>query len=108
MDTSQLQKDFVPVVKSCLTEKYIDFKGRTGQHEFAIFMIFAFVVSIVIYAISGTLGMLVSLALLVPSLAIVVRRLHDIDMPEILAILLFIPFVNLAFIIYIGIQPTKA
>lgn len=108
MDTSQLQKDFAPVVKSCLTEKYIDFKGRAGQHEFAIFIIFAFVVSIIVYSLSGMLGMLVSLALLVPSLAIVVRRLHDIDMPEILAILMLIPLVNLLFVIYIGIQPTKA
>jgi uncharacterized membrane protein YhaH (DUF805 family) len=103
-----IQKDVVPTIKSCLTDKYLDFKGKSGQSEFAMFILFCVVVNIVAYSILPfALAGLIGLGLLIPMLAVAVRRLHDIDLPEILAILLFIPLVGLLFLIYIGIQPSK-
>lgn len=108
MNTEQFKQEIVPVIKSCLTDKFLDFKGRAGQHEFAAFIIFCFVANIVAYAIlPSALAFLIVLALLVPSLAVTVRRLHDADLPEILAILCFIPIVNIVFLIYLGMQPAK-
>lgn len=108
MDTSQIQKDFLPVIKSCFTDKLLDFQGRTGQTEFAIFIIFAFVAMIVVsMVVMPWLTMLVSLAFLIPCLSITVRRLNDIGMQPIFAILLFIPIINLLFLVYLGVQPSK-
>jgi uncharacterized membrane protein YhaH (DUF805 family) len=45
---------------------------------------------------------LVALALLLPTLAVIVRRLHDTDKPGALAFLLLIPFVNFILVIVWG------
>lgn len=64
--------------------KYADFKGRASREEFWCF--FAFV--IIVNAVSNLVGMLVGLGpalsgivgalLLIPQLAVAVRRLHDL------------------------------
>ena len=64
--------------------KYADFKGRASRQEFWCFLAFV----IVAQAIAGLLGMLlgfgpplsglVGLLLIVPQIAVAVRRLHDI------------------------------
>lgn len=108
MDTSQIQQDVIPVIKSCFTDKFVDFQSRSGQNEFAIFMVFALLALAVFYAIASGLGSLAGLIFLIPSLALTVRRLNDIGMQAIFAILFFVPLVNIAFLIYIGIQPSKA
>lgn len=65
-------------------KKYADFNGRASRHEFWCF--FAFL--IIVQAIGGFLGMifrfgpalpaLLSMLLIVPQLAVAVRRLHDV------------------------------
>ena len=64
--------------------KYADFKGRASRHEFWCF--FAFV--IIANAVAGIVGMLlgfgrglsgmVGLLLIIPQIAVAVRRLHDV------------------------------
>ena len=64
--------------------KYADFKGRASREEFWFFVVFVVVAN----AVSGLVGVifgfgsllpgLVGLLLLVPQLAVGVRRLHDI------------------------------
>ncbi len=64
--------------------KYADFKGRASRQEFWCFLAFV----IVAQAIAGLVGMLlgfgpalsglVGLLLMVPQIAVAVRRLHDI------------------------------
>ena len=64
--------------------KYADFKGRASRHEFWCF--FAFV--IIANAVAGMVGMLlgfgrglsgmVGLLLIIPQIAVAVRRLHDV------------------------------
>jgi uncharacterized membrane protein YhaH (DUF805 family) len=66
-------------------KKYADFNGRASRHEFWCF--FAFV--IVTNAVCGLVGMLlgfgpalsglVGLLLIVPQIAVAVRRLHDLN-----------------------------
>jgi uncharacterized membrane protein YhaH (DUF805 family) len=61
---------------------YVTFSGRARRSEFWWFSLFATIlylaVSIVDAAIgSSVLGIIVALALLLPSLAVTVRRLHD-------------------------------
>lgn len=79
---------FLKVVK----EHYADFNGRARRKEYWMFTLFAYIfliaiviVAAILGAIAGFLGVigmiayiLFALAIIVPSLAVSVRRLHDI------------------------------
>ena len=77
---------FGDAVKICLS-KYVDFNGRARRSEYWWFFLFTVLVSIVASIIDAILGTdsggtglisgLASLALLLPGLAVGVRRLHD-------------------------------
>ncbi|HEX9533541.1 MAG TPA: DUF805 domain-containing protein [bacterium] len=67
-------------------KKYADFNGRAGRAEFWMFTLISTIISVILYLIDGgimpgsnirLLYTLYSLAVLVPSLAVSVRRLHD-------------------------------
>ena len=64
-------------ISTCF-QKYADFKGRARRSEFWWFFLFCAVSSLVLGFIP-LLGQLYMLALLIPHLAVVVRRLHDTD-----------------------------
>ncbi len=82
---------FQDAVRTCLTQKYADFNGRARRSEFWYFVLFSFIVGIVaeiidriigtndMFSNNGLVGTIASLALLVPSLAVGARRLHDTD-----------------------------
>ena len=71
--------DFKQAVIRCLRDKYADFGGRASRPEFWWFALATFLASLVLDMLHlGILGMLVNLAVLVPSLAVGARRLHDI------------------------------
>lgn len=71
---------FLKVVK----DNYANFNGRARRKEFWMFALFYFIFAIVTSILDGIIGLygiltiLLSLALIVPSLAVTVRRLHDI------------------------------
>lgn len=67
-------------------KKYTDFNSRAGRAEFWMFTLISIIISLVLYFIDQrimpgssiqVLYTLYSLAVLVPSLAVSVRRLHD-------------------------------
>ncbi|MBO0654186.1 DUF805 domain-containing protein [Streptomyces triculaminicus] len=66
-------------------KKYATFSGRAGRPEFWMFTLISFVISIVLAVIDSALGtapvigLVYSLAVLLPGLAVGTRRLHDID-----------------------------
>lgn len=68
-------------VRSVLSH-YATFSGRSRRAEFWWFTLFSVVLSLVLRVVDGAigsnvLGYLVSLALLLPTIAVTVRRLHD-------------------------------
>jgi uncharacterized membrane protein YhaH (DUF805 family) len=72
---------FGDAVRSVLTQ-YTGFSGRARRSEYWYFFLFSFLVSIVASLIdtalhSIVLGLIVTLGLILPSLAVSVRRLHD-------------------------------
>ncbi|MFI5929980.1 DUF805 domain-containing protein [Micromonospora sp. NPDC051543] len=82
---------FGAAVKSVLSQ-YVGFTGRARRSEYWWFVLFTVLVSIVASVLdnalgltfvdgssSGFIGLIASLALLLPSLAVAVRRLHDTD-----------------------------
>jgi uncharacterized membrane protein YhaH (DUF805 family) len=72
---------FADAIRTCLT-KYADFSGRARRSEYWYFWLFLVLADVVVSVVAGAihlsfLSYLVSLALIVPSLAVGVRRLHD-------------------------------
>ena len=64
--------------------KYVVFEGRARRMEFWMFNLFSFIIVCVLSGIEVALGIfglsaLYSLAVLLPSLGVAVRRLHDTD-----------------------------
>lgn len=65
---------YVGVIK----DTYAKFDGRARREEYWFFTLFSIIISIILGAISaGALSLLYSLAVLLPTLALSVRRLHD-------------------------------
>ena len=64
--------------------KYADFSGRASREEFWLFVVFVVVIQAVagfvglILGMRGALSGAVGLALIIPQLAVAVRRLHDL------------------------------
>ena len=96
--------DFITAVRTCLT-KYADFSGRARRSEYWWFFLFNVLVSLVATVVdnllgtdldtgSGIVGALASLALLLPSLAAAVRRLHDTSRSGWLVLVGLIPLVG--------------
>ena len=91
--------DIMQSAKTVLNN-YAQFDGRSGRAEFwwwaLAYVVGALIVNFVASAIGlGILGMAYWLALIVPSVAVSIRRFHDIGKEAWWAILLFIPLVNL-------------
>ncbi|WP_345852246.1 DUF805 domain-containing protein [Shewanella algae] len=80
-------------------KKYADFTGRARRTEYWMFtlfyIIFSLVVSAIDYALGTTvLGLIYSLGLLLPSIAVAARRLHDTDRSGWWQLLAFIPIIG--------------
>lgn len=64
-------------------KKYADFNGRARRKEYWMFVLFNMIFTytllfIDIYLQIGVLNVIYSLALLIPSIAVAVRRMHDV------------------------------
>jgi len=64
-------------------QNYATFKGRASRSEYWYFVLFNIIFSIVLGFVSGLVDVSIlytiySLALLIPSIAVAVRRMHDV------------------------------
>lgn len=89
-------------LKECITSKYARFSGRANRKEYWLFVLGNVIVSIALPLVGFILGMIVcaistndaggivsvffavalviwSIALIIPSLSVTIRRLHDLD-----------------------------
>ena len=91
-------------------QRYADFQGRSRRMEYWMFFLFTFVTSLILGVIDGLLGLqgasgygvlggLFSLATIIPSIAVGVRRMHDTDHS---GWWLLLPLVNLIFAVTPG------
>jgi len=96
---------FMESVRTCLKENYCNFEGRAPRSEYWWFALFAVLLGIVTSIIDGILGTvtangiglissIASLALIIPSIAVAVRRLHDTDRSGWFYLLNFIPIIG--------------
>jgi len=70
--------NFFEAIKTCFS-KYVDFTGRASRAEYWWFALFVFVLAIVFTIIDPNRAFIFHLGVLLPQLAVGVRRLHDID-----------------------------
>ncbi len=83
MNTTSLSFDLINALKTCF-KKYADFSGRASRSEYWFFYLAIFLIGLILGVIdvmvgTNALSALWNLAVLVPSLAVAVRRLHDTD-----------------------------
>lgn len=91
---------FSEAVRSVVVEKYIEFSGRASRSEFWWFALASCLLNVFMEVLGfELLGFIVSLALLIPSIAVAVRRFHDLDRTGWWALTLLIPLVNLVIIL---------
>ena len=60
-------------------QNYTNFKGRASRAEYWWWALFTVILSILLSSISDSLGTLGSLVTLLPSIAVAIRRVHDVD-----------------------------
>ena len=103
--------------------KYATFQGRAGRPEFWWWVLFVILVSLVTQFIDGMfigpmlgyesfdadggqpLSLVVSLGLLLPNLAVSVRRLHDIDRSGWWLLIGLVPLIGVIVLIFWYVQP---
>lgn len=88
-------------------KKYAIFEGRASRREFWMFLLANLLLGIVAHIISPTFGMLYSLFVFLPSLAVAVRRLHDAGRSGWWMLIGFIPFIGTIVLIILFVQPSK-
>lgn len=99
---------FIAVIK-----KYAEFNGRARRQEFWMFILFYLIFAIVLAVIDAVLGLgilipVYSLALLVPSIAVTVRRLHDTDRSGWWALLGLVPLVGIVLLVFMILEGQQA
>ncbi|MBQ5710127.1 MAG: DUF805 domain-containing protein [Alistipes sp.] len=82
----------------CL-KQYADFSGRARRTEYWMFTLFNFIFSFVLGFVLafiglGFLGYIYTIAILIPSLAVCIRRLHDIGKSGWWYLIGFVPVVG--------------
>ena len=88
-------------------KKYVGFDGRAARSEFWWFALFTFLVSLALGIVSQSLSSLFSLAVLLPTLAVGSRRLHDTDRSAWFLLLWLVPVIGWIILIVWAIQEGK-
>jgi uncharacterized membrane protein YhaH (DUF805 family) len=109
---------FTEAVQTCL-HKYVGFSGRARRSEYWWFFLFTILVGIVAGALDagfgtmsgdtnvGVLGTIASLALLLPGIAVAIRRLHDTSRSGWWILIGLIPIVGWIVLIVFYVQDSK-
>jgi uncharacterized membrane protein YhaH (DUF805 family) len=81
-------------------KKWSDFSGRASRTEYWMFFLFNFIIAIVLGVIDsvigspGIIGLIFALAILIPAIAVGVRRLHDTDRSGWWLLIAFVPILG--------------
>ncbi|GBL20535.1 inner membrane protein YhaH [Acidimicrobiaceae bacterium] len=60
-------------------QNYANFKGRASRSEYWWWALFTVILSVLLSSINGAVRDLGSLVTLLPTIAVAVRRMHDVD-----------------------------
>ena len=94
-------------------KNYVGFSGRAHRQEFWMFALINFLIMIGLGVIEGFLGLpgvvsgLYSLAVLIPSIAVNFRRLHDIGKSGWWILVGFVPVLGVIVLIIFAVLPSQ-
>ncbi|MBI4962563.1 MAG: DUF805 domain-containing protein [Desulfomonile tiedjei] len=94
-------------------QKYAVFSGRAQRTEYWMFVLFNLVITVLLYVIEGLvggpgiLGGIYSLAVLIPSIAVTVRRLHDTNRSGWWWLIGLIPLIGFIVLIVFTVQDSQ-
>ena len=101
-------------------KKYAVFRGRSRRKEYWYFVLFTLIISAVLSLVdsiigtsgsstgTGLLGGIFSLAILIPSIAVSVRRLHDIGRTGWWVLIGLIPVIGAIVLIVFAVMDSEA
>jgi uncharacterized membrane protein YhaH (DUF805 family) len=93
--------------KRVVFENYMNFSGRAPRSEFFWFVVASTLATIVAMAIHEALGLLLYLGLLIPWLAVYVRRLHDIGKSGPHVLVCLVPLIGPFVLLYWLVQDSE-
>lgn len=93
-------------ISTCFS-KYATFDGRATRSEYWWFALFTVLASAILGTISETASGVFSLAVLLPSLAVGARRLHDTNRSGWFLLLWLIPVVGWIVVLFFATQESK-
>jgi uncharacterized membrane protein YhaH (DUF805 family) len=94
-------------------KKYVDFSGRSRRKEYWMFFLFNIIIAVVLGIIEGILGIagvisgLYCLAILLPGIAVTIRRLHDTDRSGWWILVGLVPIIGGLVLLFFMIQDGK-
>lgn len=94
-------------------KKYAVFSGRARRQEYWMFFLFYFIIMIVLSVVegivgsAGILGMIYGLAVLCPSVAVAIRRLHDTDRSGWWCLIGLIPLIGIVLLVFMVLEGTS-
>lgn len=98
-------------------KKYVEFSGRARRKEYWMFYLFNFLITVGLVIVDGLAGLysqeaglgvlsgIYSLAVLLPSLGVLVRRLHDTNRSAWWLLIALIPFVGAIVLLVFTVLP---
>ena len=100
-----ISKNFIEIIKT----QYVDFKGKTNFEKFGKYMTIYSAMFSIFYAFNyilpslneliSILSMITSLALLLPTIAISVRRMRDVKISPWYLLFIFVPIIGQIYVI---------
>ncbi len=99
MNFEQLKASFNTYFVEVLKKQYFDFGGRATRKQFWMFNLYVFVIVLVLSFLTALIGLqiigqLAVLAIVVPSIAMSVRRVRDIGISGWFILIGLIPFIG--------------
>lgn len=96
-----------------VTKHYVDFSGSMGRKPYWMFVLFYIIFYVVAAVIDMVLGLgfialIYSLALLLPSLAACIRRLHDSGRSGWWVLISLVPVIGFFVLLFFLVQPSKS
>ena len=88
-------------------KKYVDFAGKEGRKNFWLTVLVNFIISAILGAVLPAVSGIFGLAILIPSLAMGVRRLRDGGFTPWLILLALIPFLGWLALLVLYCLPSK-
>jgi|688.fasta_scaffold869316_2 uncharacterized membrane protein YhaH (DUF805 family) len=100
-----MEKGFTDYIKETIVDNYANFNGRARRKEYWFFILFYYVLYFLFFGLAYTVSffaifnIIMALGLLIPSIAVTIRRMHDSGKS---GWFMLVPFYNLYLVLKSG------